>query len=419
MSIFDCVIERRGTGSVKWDFHKDASDIVPMWVADMDFAVPECAQRAVSELNSHGVYGYPMLPDEYLGSFIDWMASRFNTRYEQAWVVPVQSVLSAIAVALDAVSRGRDGVVIQPPVYYPFFHLLEWHGRTIVENRLVRDETGRFRIDFDQLAKKLTEKSSALLLCSPHNPVGRVWEIEELDQLLDLAAARGFRIIVDEIHQDLVLCGYTQQPLIARWFARGGKAEGCPVIAVTAATKSFNLAGLSCGFLVAPDPALRGEIQSGIRRRFIGMLNPLAVAATIAAYRDGAWWLDELVAYLNESRKAVREAADARGLGSIYPRLEGTYLLWFDLRRLGADVHQRAIDEARVRLSDGTPFGAPGFLRMNIAAPRKRVLASAERFFACVAGSAARVDSDRGRVLGDRVTPAVNSGKVDSGGRPG
>ncbi len=278
--LFDEHIERRGTGSVKWDDGPD--DVLPMWVADMDFRPPREVTDAIARRNDHGIYGYEFPPDEYYDAFIDWMERRHSTWIERKWIVPVPTVISGINLALSECTRTGESVVIQPPVYYPFPELVRRNGRTVRFNPLIRNENG-YTFDPADLRAVLKEDASALILCSPHNPVGRVWNESELSELLDLCAEHRCTIISDEIHQDLVLPGYEQLPLLRIRERLGGKAGECPIVVATAATKTFNLAGLGCAMLVIPDPVVRKGIKTSLRRFFFHFMpNTLSVAATTA-----------------------------------------------------------------------------------------------------------------------------------------
>jgi cysteine-S-conjugate beta-lyase len=378
-SRFDRVVKRRGTGSVKWDHYGDPPDLIPMWVADMDFEIPDAVADAISSRTRHRVWGYPAPSTEFVDLFVEWVASRFGAAYDGEWVVPIPGVLTGMAVAIQACSAPGDAVVVLSPVYYPFYSAVERSGRRLAAIPLERDSLGRYSIDFDSLEREFASGATMMLFCSPHNPVSRVWTDAELERLLHLADRYSVTIVCDEIHQDLVLGGRRQRPLVEVWRSRGGEAEGAPVVSVTAATKTFNLAGLGCGYLVAPHRETRATIRASIEAGFLGMLNTLSVVATVAAYRHGAPWLDELLGYLDATHQGVRNAFAAAGLERLLTPIEGTYLLWIDLRGFGEHAVDEVRERGRVRLSDGAQFGAAGFGRMNLAAPRSVVLEGVRR----------------------------------------
>jgi len=385
-SRFDEPVDRAGTGSLKWDAHHDPPDVLPMWVADMDFRIPPEVEEAIARRNRHGVYGYSVVPDRYVSTFVEWVDRRFDVAYDPKWVVPVTGVLAAFTHALNETSARGDQIVIQPPIYPPFFSAVERNGRSPRRNELLRSETGRYEIDFEDLERAYDEGAKVLLFCSPHNPVARVWQREELGRLLDLSARYGVTIISDEIHQDIVMPGHRQCPLLGVWQESGGTAESCPVVSVTAATKSFNLAGLSCAYLVSPNPGVRAAITDAIGRSYAGMLNTLSVEATIAAYENGEYWLDELIDYLAETIGVVRGMIESSASKIRASEVEGTYLMWLDMRDYGEprDVEEMLLTRAKVRLNDGRTFGAPGFRRVNLATTRSRATEGVSRILAAI-----------------------------------
>ena len=387
---FDEEVDRRGTRCFKWDYHGDAAEVIPMWVADMDFRIPDSVGESIAKRNEHGVYGYDTVPDEYTDAFLDWMHVRFECDYRFDWVKPMTGVLTAIALAIEECTAPSGTVVYMPPVYYPFPTLIERQDRRSVEIPLIRSN-GMYEMDFDALRSHFESGANALLFCSPHNPVGRVWSETELRTLLELSQRHNVLIISDEIHQDIALSGYSQIPLVDLWMKIGNTAEDCPVVAVTSATKSFNLAALGAAYLVSPRKEYRDAIGKAYERHFIGMLNTLSIEATISAYRTGAPWLDELMQYLQGNYRLATDILEDGNTGLRVSKLEGTYLLWIDFRDAlpGAEeIEILILDKARVRLSDGRGFGkgGRGFARMNLATTRANVEVACGRIADAVTG---------------------------------
>jgi cysteine-S-conjugate beta-lyase len=376
---FDTIIDRRGTGSLKWDSGPGpAPDLLPLWVADMDFAAPREIVDAISARAEHPVYGYTIEPPGYVDAVVQWCADRHGWALERDWVLPSPGVLPSLSTAILALTRPGDGVVIQPPVYYPFAMRISFTDRRVVENPLV-ERAGRWEMDLDGLEKALDGGARALVLCSPHNPVSRVWERETLARLAGICARRGVVILSDEIHCDLVMTGHTHVPV----------ASSCPEaagIAVTfvAPTKTFNLAGIGGSFTVIPDRALRAKFQDQSRALWSGLSDPLSLAAVEAAYRKAGRWVDELVSYIEGNFTFLVKFLAQRLPRIRAARLEGTYLAWLDTRGLGLtddEVAAVILGRAGVRLDEGRTFGAggAGFQRMNLACPRAILAEALER----------------------------------------
>ncbi|OYY92558.1 MAG: aminotransferase [Hydrogenophilales bacterium 28-61-23] len=390
MSIdFDHPISRDGTDSVKHDGRADyfgTADVLPLWVADMDFAAPEAVTQALLVRAAHPVYGYSRYPEAMFEALIGWMRQRHGWRIERDWILPAPGVVPSLHAAVLAFAEAGEGVIVQPPVYYPFFSAVTTTGRRLIENPL-KLEAGRYRIDFEHLescAAQTKPKTRLLLLCSPHNPVGRVWSRDELAQLLDIAERHDLVVLSDEIHHDLIYPGRQHHVLVR--LADELATDPGRVVTAVAPSKTFNIPGLGLSALIAPDPTRRAALSQAFDLLHAGNYNPFSSTAFAAGYRDGADWLDALMVYLADTRDYVTEfvSRNLPGIRVIEP--EGTYLLWLDCRELcrargwerghdDAALKRFFVEQARVGMSPGTVFGAGGggFMRMNIGAPRAAI----------------------------------------------
>jgi cystathionine beta-lyase len=370
---FDRGIDRRNTYCEKWDFNQKRfgrADILPMWVADMDFASPDCVRDALVERAAHGAYGYTQLDGPMSEAVSDWMRRRHAVEVAHDSVLYSPGVVDSMLYALKAVTRPGDRVVVQPPVYGPFFRMTHKAGCEAVKNPLIQTRDG-WRMDLDGLERLLMDGARAMLLCSPHNPVGRVWSARELQAVVDLCNRYGATLISDEIHADFALPGHRHTCAAALPGADG-------VILLVSASKTFNLAGLRASSIIVRDGALRDRLKAVMEEMGADTPNIFGAVAQTAAYRRGAAWLDALIRYLDENR-AFAEGFLAERVPAIKPSpLEGTYLMWLDCRALGL-AHEALvrffIDRAGVGLSSGVFFGeeGAGFMRINLAAPKKLV----------------------------------------------
>ncbi|MDP1593400.1 MAG: PatB family C-S lyase [Gallionella sp.] len=381
MSIdFDRQILRNGTSSVKHDgraAYFGTADVLPLWVADMDFAAPEAVQRALAGRAAHPVYGYTLYPDSMYDALILWLKKRHGWEVQRQWIIMAPGVVPSLFASVMAFAGPGEGVIVQPPVYFPFFSAVTTNQRRLILNPL-RLEAGRYRIDFAHLEQCAADGARLLLLCSPHNPVGRVWDKSELEEILRIARRYDLTILSDEIHADLVYPG--QQHTVLATLA--GNAD--KLITAIAPSKTFNIPGLGLSCLIAPDPAQRDALQKVLASLHTGNHNPFSITAFEAAYRDGEVWLDSLLIYLRDNRDYVHDYL-IRHLPAIRPiETEGTYLLWLDCREMGmSDAQLRAffVQQARVGMNPGTAFGegGGGFMRLNIATPRPVLADALER----------------------------------------
>lgn len=374
---FDREIDRHGTDCEKYDACErlfGRADITPLWVADMDFAAPPAVLAALQARLAHGVLGYTDAPARLRHVIRDWCQQRHGWAPDPDTLLVTPGVVPSLFACVQAFSQPGDGVIIQTPVYPPFAHAVQRNGRRLLQNPLQQVD-GRWRMDWDGL-EALAAEARLLLLCSPHNPVGRVWQVEELARLLDIAHRHDLLIISDEIHADLVFTPHRHTVLATL------PAAGDRVITAMAPSKTFNIPGLGLSWLQLPSTAQRRALQAVFGQLHLHMSHPLSLVAAEAAYRDGAGWLDALLPYLAASRDQA--SARLRRAGVPVADCEGTYLLWLDTRHTGCDesvLQQRLVHEAAVGLSQGSFFGEAGrgFFRLNLGMPRARLLPAVDR----------------------------------------
>ncbi len=369
---FDSVISRYNTNSVKWDsaeqfFH--VKDIWPMWVADMDFRVPQPVIDAIKRVADHGVYGYTGIGESYYEALIAWMRQRHHWDIRKEWVVLSPGVVPAIRMLIRVFAGPGDEVIVQTPAYYPFFDAIRDNGCEILDNPL-RWDNEQYVMDLADLERKISPRTKMILLCSPHNPVSRVWKEEELRRLGDLCLKNDILVVSDEIHQDIVYNGVRHVPFpsVSREFT-----DKCVVC--TAASKTFNLAGLQTSNIIIPNPELRDRFRKVVRSCGMQSPNMFGIAATEAAYRYGEPWLDQLLQYLQENVAFLKEYVIEKIPGVKVLEPQGTYLLWLDFRKCGvnpARLGKFVREDAKVGLLGGSLFGCKedGFERINIACPR-------------------------------------------------
>jgi cystathionine beta-lyase len=396
---FDIEIDRRYTGSVKWEFVIDSEDpsqksrtdacfgsnrILPMWVADMDFPSPEPVVKALQERAQHGIFGYTQPDQAYLAAVTGWMKKRHGWHIEDAWIVTTQGVVPALHMLVKTLTQPGDKVLIQRPVYYPFFSAIEKNGCGIVSNSLVLTD-GRYHMDYDDLEAKAADPDVKLaILCNPHNPVGRVWTREELQRFGHICLRNHVRVISDEIHGDLVYPGVTFSP-----FAMADNTFQENSIVCTAPSKTFNLAGLQTSNIFIPNRKIRQKFKESLLANGLFGLNPFGMTACRVAYEEGEPWLEDLLHYLKNNLDALINFVESEipEIRVIHP--QGTYLVWFDCRSLGLDKHQLRnlfLNQARVFLDEGSLFGpeGDGFERINIACPRSLLMEALGRIVAAI-----------------------------------
>jgi cystathionine beta-lyase len=367
--------DRVGSGSIKWEpEHLQAkfgvSDALPMWVADMDFATAPCVLDALRARLDHPLFGYTRVFEPYREAVIDWFKVQHGWTIQTDWICHAPGVVSAMNLLVLALTNPGDKIVVQPPIYYPFFSSVRDNKRELVLNPLEIDPHGLYQINFDQLEEQFSDKSVRLfMLCNPHNPGGRVWKKAELSRLIGLCIRHNILVISDEIHCDLVWPGYTHQPLP---LADSRILEQC--IICTASSKSFNLAGLQTSDIIIPDARLRRKYRSQLHKTGLGDPNIMGLVATEVAYRHGLDWLNELRAQLVRNLDQV-ELFFAEQLPDVtLMKTQATYLAWFNLNSYGVDAkiaEQALLNVGKVILNPGYIFGAPGddWMRVNFACP--------------------------------------------------
>ncbi|MDO9282245.1 MAG: pyridoxal phosphate-dependent aminotransferase [Methylotenera sp.] len=373
---FDRIINREATASLKYDARQaifGRADVIPLWVADMDFSAPPAVTNALTERATHPIYGYTSYPDSLYDALISWLKRRHGWNVKREWIVMCPGVVPSLHAAVTAFAKPGEAVIVQPPVYFPFFSAVTNTGRQFIENPL-RFENNHYSIDFDHLEQCATN-ARMLLLCSPHNPVGRVWRKEELKQLLQIAKKHDLTIFSDEIHADLIYPDDKHHMLATV----SGHANN--IVTAVAPSKTFNIPGLNLSALIIPDATQRAAINKVFDTLHVSAANPFSIVAFEAAYREGEVWLDELLVYLKQTRDFVADYLIAKlpKISLVAP--QGTYLLWLDCHALGmndAELKHFFVHEAGVGLSPGILFGeaGSGFMRMNIGAPRQ-VIANA------------------------------------------
>lgn len=381
---FDRVIPREGTSALKYDgrtAYFGTSDVQPLWVADMDFAAPEAVTHALIARATHPIYGYTLPPESVYDALIGWMKKRHAWAIEREWIVLVPGVVPSLNAVAMALTEPDEGVIVQPPVYFPFFSAATKTGRRLVQNPLKLDN-GRYSIDFEHL-EQCAQEAKLLLLCSPHNPVGRVWQREELKQVLDIARRHDLTILADEIHADLIYPEYRHHALATL------TDDATNIVTAVAPSKTFNIPGLGLSALIIPDSARRSRINQVLDMVHMTAGNPFSLTAFEAAYREGAPWLESLMAYLQKTRDEVGNYIEKELPKIRLIPVEGTYLLWLDCRELGMrddELKRFMIHEAGLGLSPGIAFGmgGSGFMRMNIGAPRSLVMEALEKLKAAL-----------------------------------
>lgn len=378
ISEFDRTISRAGTSSLKYDARKSTfgdSEVIPLWVADMDFAVPEAVQRALAQRVAHPVFGYTLFPETLYDSLIHWLSTRHRWNIPRESILFCPGVVPSLHACIMALAKPDGGVIVQPPVYAPFLSAAETCGRKLLLNPL-KLEDGRYTFDLDDLERCAKGGGRLLILCSPHNPVGRVWQHEELLALLAVCEKHGITVVSDEIHADLIYPGFRHVPLATL----NDKAK---IVTAIAPSKTFNIPGLGLSALIVPEAADRVAINKAFDTLHVSASNPFSIVAFEAAYREGAPWLEKLMHYLAATRDEVRAFLQQHlpQIKMIEP--EGTYLLWLDCRRMGLSDKQLKdffVLKAGVGLSPGVMFGAEGggYMRMNIGAPRSLIMQALE-----------------------------------------
>lgn len=383
---FDTYYERRNTRSVKWDLLQtvfQSEEVVPMWVADMDFQAPIEVQEALMERVKHGIYGYTVIDQKVKDSIINWVNKRHQWSIHPSWLLFSSGVIPSLYAAIRALTKLNDKIMIQTPVYTPFYEMITKQRRQIVTNPL-KLTNNRYEIDFAHFEEQLKTGVKAFILCSPHNPVGRVWREDELRELARLCIKYNVLIFSDEIHCDLIYPGYRHIPI-----ASLSEEIADNTITLMSPTKTFNLAGLQASYLIISNKNLRLQMKNELKNQGFTTLNTMGITALEAAYNYGEPWLNELIDVLTEHKQYVTTMFIDHQTGLEVIEAEGTYLLWINCQALNLDaksLRRFMIDEAKVGLSPGIEYGQEGehFMRMNIACPKSTLQLGIERIIKAI-----------------------------------
>jgi len=378
---FDEEVAREDTGCVKYDLRKvvfGTDEVIPMWVADMDFKTPDFVISAMRKRLEHEIMGYSYHPYEYYSSISAWILKKHNWKIDNDWISFCPGIVPALNLCTLAFTRPGDSIAVQPPVYTPFFSAVENHGRNLICNQLI-EKNGKWEMDLDSLESSVNHTTRMIIISNPHNPVGRAWTADELTRLADICLKNDILILSDEIHCDLILPGFNHTPVAKL-------SDKIAEITVTciAPSKTFNLAGLSTSSVIIPNPVLRKYFNSRIEHLHIGNGNILGTIASIAAYSYGDEWLCELIGYLDRNVAFVTGYC-LEHIPAIVPvKPEATYMIWLDCRKFGMtgeELNNFFIRKAKVGMNEGSTFGpgGEGFMRMNLATTHEKVRTAMEK----------------------------------------
>jgi cystathionine beta-lyase len=371
---FDEIFDRTGTSSVKYDLREmyfGSADVIPMWVADMDFETPHFIREAIQARANHPIYGYSYRSENYFNTIIEWFKSRHNWSIKKEWIVFSPGIVPALNMVVLALTQENDQIIVQPPVYFPFFTAVTEHKRKLIHNQLIV-RNGTYSINFEQLEMQ-AKTARMLLLCSPHNPVGRSWSKVELERLAEICIKNSLIVLSDEIHADLVLPGHTHQVL-----ANLSPEIAELTITAHAPSKTFNLAGLSTSSLIISNESILQKVSGLYDRMHVGHGNLFGIVASEAAFKHGAQWLNAMLAYIDANVDMVMEFVKNNLPRIKAYRPEATYMIWLDFNDYKLDdeaLQKQMVEKAGLGLSPGKVFGpgGEGFMRMNLACPRQMV----------------------------------------------
>jgi len=375
---FDEIINRRGTDSVKWDLAPDA-EVLPMWVADMDFKTAPEITEAILKKVSHGVFGYSITPPQFFDAIIDWWKEIHQFEIKKEWILPGPGMIPTLSAVLRTFVKPDENIIIQPPVYSHFYNFLENCEFGVIENNLIYED-GTYQIDFDDLEIKASNpKTNLLLLCNPHNPAGRVWKKSELEKMAEICAIHQVMVVSDEIHADLVYEGHLHIPFVSIAGNYDLKSVSCG-----SPCKTFNLAGLPISYVISENEEILNKIHKTFEIQETSYPNPIAATALIAAYQNGKLWLRELKIYINENYQYLLEFMEEHLTEIKVLPLEATYLVWLDCSSSGRtsdDLSKILLEEEKLWINSGTMYGkaGEGFLRINIGCPREVLLEGLKR----------------------------------------
>lgn len=382
-SFFDADCNRMNTDSEKWDGlrRREGGHVLPMWVADMDLRCPQEVTDALVKRAGHGIYGYTEQTERATQAMLDFFERRHGLCLNPSQQTMLPCVITGLRTAVRTLTHPGDSVIVQPPVYGPFYNSIQENGRQVAENPLRRDEDGRYTMDFQGLEALCQGGAKLMMLCNPHNPVGRCWSREELEQLLGILRKYNVALVSDEIHWDFTFDGLKACSVLT---LPGAQNEAAPVVALTSASKTFNIAGLQQAVLLTRHPQLLAAFQKDMANAGVTQGNIFGMIATEVAYRDGDPWLDGILAYFQESRRILRQEVEARLPQAILSPIEATYLGWLDMRPYGlsTDALVERTHKYGVSFTPGTFFGnaaGEGFLRVNFACLHSQLRLAMER----------------------------------------
>lgn len=376
---FDKVTPRCGTNSYKWD-STDDKEVLPMWVADMDFPTAPCIINALEKRVEHGIFGYTRVPEEYYDAVISWFSRRHHWKPKREWFIYTSGVVPALSAVIKALTNVGDKVLTLTPVYNCFFSSIRNNGCEL-DSCALRYEDNTFSIDYEDLERRAADpKTTLMLLCNPHNPSGRVWTREELRRIGDICIKNNVVVVADEIHCELVHPGFTYTP-----FASVSEEFQKHSVTCVAPSKAFNIAGLQIANIIVENDKWRQRIDKAININEVCDVNPFGVIATIAAYNEGEKWLNQLLQYIHGNYLFFKDYCEEHLPQLPVAPLEGTYLAWMDCRSLGIsseELEEELMKEAKLWLNAGSMYGkeGEGFMRWNLACPRQLVKEGLERF---------------------------------------
>ncbi|MGA2405426.1 MAG: PatB family C-S lyase [Bacteroidales bacterium] len=378
---FDEPVRREGTSCIKFDRREETfgvKDVIPMWVADMDFNTPDFIIESLQKRLEHEIYGYSFRSVEYFLSIINWIKCRHNWKIEKEWITFSPGIVAALNFCTLAFTQPGDKIIVQPPVYFPFFSAAESHGRNLIYNRLIESE-GKWAMDFNSLIAGIDDKTKMIIISNPHNPVGRVWTPEELNNLADICLKNNILIISDEIHCDLVLPGFTHTPL-----ASISEKIAEKTVTLIAPSKTFNLAGLSTSSVIISNPVLRKSFNRIVDNLHVGNGNIFGTTASIAAYTHGHKWLDALLDYIDNNIEFVMDYCKKMIPEIIPVQPEATYMIWLDCRKFGMtgkELQVFFVNKTGIGMNEGSTFGpgGEGFMRMNLGTTHQTVMKAMEQ----------------------------------------
>ena len=367
---FDEIVDRKNTSCAKYDaldLYFGEEDLQPLWVADMDFKTPNVINDAIINRAKHGIYGYAKPTKKTYDLVKNWMKKRHNWEIDTSWISFVNGVVPAYSAAIEALSKEGDEVIVQTPVYFPLFKSVKENGRVLITNSL-KEDNGYYTMDLDDLKSKITPKTKIITLCSPHNPVGRVWNKNELIELANICIENNITIISDEIHADIVFKKFTPLASISNEISN-------ITLTLNSAGKTFNIAGLNCAYAISENKEILKKYENIVRKRELSSINVFGFTALEAAYEFGEEWLEQLLQYLSLNIKFTKSYLEKNNSKIIFVEPESTYLLWFSFKNYSishAKVKQKLLKNSKVALNDGTSFGTEGkgFFRLNAALPK-------------------------------------------------